>query len=88
MPSFATESPLDYKIKKAVIYDSINLLNLSLKRKQRLKNQKKQELQKRLLKPQNINLQLLDKVRQQAKTNEEHINRALMDKVAWKAHLK
>jgi hypothetical protein len=41
MPSFATESPLDYKIKKAVIYDSINLLNLSLKRKQRLKNMKK-----------------------------------------------
>jgi len=38
MPSFATDSPLDYKIKKGVINDTIAILNLSLKRKQRLKS--------------------------------------------------
>ena len=48
MPSFATGSPLDYKIKKTVVYDSINLLNLSLKRKTELKQQPKEESKKRL----------------------------------------
>jgi hypothetical protein len=94
MPSFATASPLDYKIKKAVVYDSINLLNLSLKRKQRLKAQKKQELQKRLLKPQNINQKALDQIRkdrelkEKPRTDEEHVNEALMDRSTWKSHLK
>jgi tubulin polyglutamylase TTLL6/13 len=44
MPSFATESPLDHKIKKGVIKDSISLLNLSVKRRNRIKNNKKAEL--------------------------------------------
>ena len=60
MPSFATESPLDHKIKKGVIKDSISLLNLSVKRRNRIKNNKKAELQKRLLKPNNINPILID----------------------------
>ena len=50
MPSFQTDSPLDYKIKHGVINDCIALLNLSIKRRNRVKNQKKQELQRRLLK--------------------------------------
>ena len=41
MPSFATDSPLDYKIKHGVINDAIALLNLSAKRRSRTKNQKK-----------------------------------------------
>jgi tubulin polyglutamylase TTLL6/13 len=36
-PSFTTDSPLDDKIKKGVLTDAFNLLNLSVKRKQRLK---------------------------------------------------
>jgi hypothetical protein len=44
MPSFQTDSPLDYKIKKAVINDALSILNLSIKRRNRMKNQKKQEL--------------------------------------------
>ena len=50
MPSFATDSPLDYKIKQGVINDAIALLNLSIKRRTRTKREKKQELQRRLLK--------------------------------------
>ena len=96
MPSFATESPLDYKIKKGVIYDTINLLNLSLKRKHRLKNIKKAEMQKRLLKPVNINTKVLAKNKEDSnkkknddgKTNEDLAQQALMDKAAWKQHLK
>lgn len=50
MPSFQTDSPLDYKIKKGVINDTIALLNLSIKRRNRAKNLKKQEMQRRLFK--------------------------------------
>lgn len=32
-PSFATESPMDYDVKLALISDSLKLLNLSVKRK-------------------------------------------------------
>ena len=38
MPSFATDSPLDYKIKQGVINDCLSLLNLSVKRRNRIKN--------------------------------------------------
>lgn len=38
MPSFATDSPIDYKIKQGVINDCIALLNLSAKRRNRIKN--------------------------------------------------
>jgi len=48
-PSFTTDSPLDYKIKKALIQDTIKILNLSISRKLRTKGSKKAEMQKRLL---------------------------------------
>ena len=41
MPSFQTDSPLDYKIKQGVINDCIQLLNLSMKRRKRVMNAKK-----------------------------------------------
>lgn len=55
-PSFTTDSPLDYKIKKALITDTINLWNLSIKRKLRVKGNKRAEMQKRLLKPGNAQI--------------------------------
>lgn len=47
-PSFATDSPLDEKIKGQVIYDTLNLLGLSQKRKKHYKtiNQLKRELRR------------------------------------------
>lgn len=50
-PSFTTDSPLDYKIKKALISETIKLLNLSINRKLRAKGNKRAEMQKRLLGP-------------------------------------
>lgn len=35
-PSFATDSPLDYKIKKAVLVDTFKMLNVSYKKRQRI----------------------------------------------------
>ena len=50
MPSFQTDSPLDYKIKQGVINDCIAMLDLSHKRRSKIKSQKRMELQRRLLK--------------------------------------
>ena len=46
-PSLSTDSPLDFKIKKNLIADTLKLLNLSQQRKQKLKRQKQAEFQKR-----------------------------------------
>ena len=40
LASFATDSPLDKKIKFDVIYESLAMLNLSPKRKKKLKKEK------------------------------------------------
>jgi len=45
-PSFATDSPLDFKIKKNLISDAIKLLNLSYAKKQLYKRNKQIEFQK------------------------------------------
>ena len=38
-PSFTTDTPLDLKIKKGVITDSLHLLNLSVRRRNKYKLQ-------------------------------------------------
>ena len=40
-PSFATDSPLDYKIKKNVVYDAFSLLNFSAKIREDYINERK-----------------------------------------------
>lgn len=49
-PSFTTDSPLDFKIKKSLISDTVKLLNLSYSQKVKYRRQKAQEFQKRALK--------------------------------------
>jgi tubulin polyglutamylase TTLL6/13 len=39
-PSFGTDTPLDNKVKLDLISDTIKMLNLSLKRKKKLKREK------------------------------------------------
>ena len=39
-PSFSTDSPLDFKVKKNLIQDTIRLLNLSYFKKMKYKRQK------------------------------------------------
>tara|TARA_B110000285_G_C14889371_1_gene497803 strand:+ start:183 stop:587 length:405 start_codon:yes stop_codon:yes gene_type:complete len=48
-PSFLTESPLDYNIKKNILRDSLHMLNLSWRRKNRYLNQQRNEKEKRLV---------------------------------------
>ena len=49
-PSFSTDTPLDFKIKKNLITDTIKLLNLSWQNKQKYKKQKQLDFQKRAMK--------------------------------------
>lgn len=48
-PSFCTDSPLDYNIKKNVLRDTLHILNLNQKRKWRYLNQIRNEKEKRLV---------------------------------------
>lgn len=48
-PSFATDSPLDYKIKKAVLLDTFRMLNVSHSKRERIKNEQKKQMQARIL---------------------------------------
>lgn len=48
-PSFMTDSPLDYSIKKNVIRDTLHMLNLSWKRKNRNINEAKKDMANRLV---------------------------------------
>lgn len=48
-PSFATDTPLDSLIKKNLIRDSINLMNVNLKTKNEILVQRKEIMQKRVL---------------------------------------
>lgn len=47
LPSFATDSPLDKKIKFDMVYETIAMLNLSSKRKKRLKREKTEQFNRR-----------------------------------------
>lgn len=49
-PSFTTDSPLDFKVKKGLIADTIRLLNLTFFKKMKYKKQKALEFQKRAIK--------------------------------------
>ena len=48
-PSFATDTPFDFKIKKDVIADALALLRMSFKRKKKFIKSVKTNLQKRML---------------------------------------
>jgi len=50
-PSFATDSPLDYRIKRGLIVDTLKTLCLSVHRKKRYKAERKAKIQERLLMP-------------------------------------
>jgi tubulin polyglutamylase TTLL6/13 len=48
-PSFSTDSPLDFKIKKGVILHTMRLLNLNYQRKAKYKKEKQEEFQNRAI---------------------------------------
>jgi len=50
LSSFGTDSPLDKKIKFDLIWDTFTLLNLSVKRKKKLKSERAEQFTKRMTK--------------------------------------
>jgi len=40
LPSFATDSPIDKKVKFDIVYETLAMLNLSVKRKRKAKSEK------------------------------------------------
>ena len=60
-PSFTTDTPLDRYIKKAVIRDSLTIMNVSYDNKIKYKNKKRIELQKRVLTGKKVKLNLEEK---------------------------
>jgi len=51
MPSFATDSPLDYKIKRGLLIDVLKTLCLDISRKKQYKSERMNKIYERLLKP-------------------------------------
>ena len=65
-PSFSTDSPLDFKVKKNLVTDTIKLLNLSYWKKMKFKKQKALEFQRRAIKGKTkITKEELDQLRAQ-----------------------
>jgi hypothetical protein len=48
-PSFATDTPLDFKMKKDVIADAIMLLGMTYKRKKKIIRSHKSNINKRMM---------------------------------------
>lgn len=48
-PSFATDSPLDYKTKKAVLTDTFRMLNCSVKKRKQMQKKQKAQMESRIL---------------------------------------
>ena len=70
-PSFGSDTPLDKKIKKDLIYDTVKMLNLNAKRKAQLKKMKQEEFNRR---------QTGQKVSKQEKEAAKAKNQRLRDK--------
>lgn len=54
MPSLATDSPLDYRIKKGIVVDIMKKLVLNIRRKYQYKAERKARLTENLMKPRNL----------------------------------
>ena len=66
-PSFSTDSPLDYKIKKTVLGDAFTMLNIDHDRRAECELLQKEEMEKRILtgKTSKINPEDRDRIRGQ-----------------------
>lgn len=76
-PSFKADSGLDRRIKEKLVADTINLLNLSTKRKQKWINQNKIVMQKRMLTGKKVKLTPEER---EAKIEEKNEERELFEK--------
>ena len=67
-PSFATDSPLDYKVKRNVLHDAFYLLNASAEKRSEYQESNKVKMQKRILtgKTQKLDPEEKEKLRENA----------------------
>lgn len=65
LSSFGTDSPLDKKIKFDLIWDTLTLLNLSVKRKRKTKAEQADRFARRMLKDGTLNKAQKDEIRKQ-----------------------
>jgi tubulin polyglutamylase TTLL6/13 len=63
LASFATDSPLDKKIKFDVIYETLAMLNMSQKRKKKAKRDKTEQFNRRQYKDHAMSKQQRDQIR-------------------------
>jgi len=61
LPSFASDTPLDLKIKSSVIKDAFQLMNISIKDKIDYKNKKRAELNEKILRSKKAKLSTSEK---------------------------
>ena len=85
-PSFNTDSPLDEKIKGQVIYDTLNLLGLSQKRKKNYKQvlKLKQDLRRFTTKKLQLPISVKDKLRREfddLRNQYESLNRGMFEMI-------
>lgn len=66
MPSFATDSPLDYRIKKGVVSDTLAILGLTRRRRCKAMVMKKEDQQRRLMNKFTVGSGNNEKIKQQA----------------------
>ena len=78
MPSFATDSPIDIKIKRGLITDVLRTLCLSTERKRKYKAERKAKMQERLLKPQN-NILMKEQTNRNAEENKDKDGKAFKE---------
>ena len=69
-PSFKTDSPLDYRVKKAVLTDTFRLLNVSWEKRKQIIKEQKSNMKARILTGKQAKIDPEDK----AKIREEKIN--------------
>ena len=60
-PSFSTDSPLDYKIKKAVLGDAFHLLNFSTAWRMECEQMQKEAMEKRIRTGKTSKVNVIDK---------------------------
>lgn len=74
-PSFSTDSPLDFEIKRNVIHDTLKLINLCYYKKDKYKREKHAEFQKRAIKGNKakITREMKDEIRNKKDVNRNKI---------------
>ena len=82
-PSFATDSPLDYKTKKAVLTDTFRMLNCSVSKRKKILKKQKEQMASRILTGKQAKLDPEEKSRLKAEMLEARFAYEMKRKGQW-----